>query len=58
MSIYPLYLKDMDIDKSSGIMHPTALPASMELVILVIPKKFIDFLHDTSTNIWQVLPLG
>ena len=60
MSLYPLYLKDMDIDKSSGIiLHPTALPSKYGIGDFGnTSKKFIDFLHDTSTSIWQVLPLG
>ena len=50
----------MDIDKSSGIiLHPTALPSKYGIGDFGnTSKKFIDFLHDTSTSIWQVLPLG
>ena len=50
----------MDIDKSSGIiLHPTALPSKYGIGDFGdTSKKFIDFLHDTSTSVWQVLPLG
>ena len=50
----------MDIDKSSGIiLHPTALPSKYGIGDFGnTSKNFIDFLHDTSTSIWQVLPLG
>ena len=50
----------MDIKKSAGlIMHPTALPSKYGIGDFGDTSKlFIDFLNETSTNIWQVLPLG
>ena len=50
----------MDINKSSGIiLHPTALPSKYGIGDFGdTSRKFIDFLHDTSTSVWQVLPLG
>ena len=50
----------MDINKSSGIiLHPTALPSKYGIGDFGnTSKNFVDFLHDTSTSIWQVLPLG
>ena len=51
---------ELDIKKSSGlIMHPTALPSKYGIGDFGnTSKEFIDFLEETSTNIWQVLPLG
>ena len=50
----------MDIKKSAGlIMHPTALPSKYGIGDFgETSKNFIDFLNDSSTKIWQVLPLG
>ena len=40
-------------------MHPTALPSKYGIGDFGDTSKiFIDFLNETSTNIWQVLPLG
>ena len=51
---------ELDIKKSSGlIMHPTALPSKYGIGDFGnTSKEFIDFLEETSTNVWQVLPLG
>ena len=51
---------ELDIKKSSGlIMHPTALPSKYGIGDFGnSSKEFIDFLEETSTNVWQVLPLG
>ena len=51
---------ELDIKKSSGlIMHPTALPSKYGIGDFGnTSKEFIDFLDETSTNVWQVLPLG
>ena len=51
---------ELDIKKSSGlIMHPTALPSKYGIGDFGnTSKEFIDFLAETSTNVWQVLPLG
>ena len=51
---------ELDIKKSSGlIMHPTALPSKYGIGDFGnTSKEFIDFLKETSTNVWQVLPLG
>ena len=40
-------------------MHPTALPSKYGIGDFGnTSKEFIDFLEETSTNVWQVLPLG
>ena len=40
-------------------MHPTALPSKYGIGDFGdTSKNFIDFLNDSSTKIWQVLPLG
>ena len=51
---------ELDIKKSSGlIMHPTALPSKYGIGDFGnTSREFLDFLEETSTNIWQVLPLG
>mgnify|MGYP005719940719 FL=1 len=40
-------------------MHPTALPSKYGIGDFgETSRNFIDFLNESSTNIWQVLPLG
>ena len=40
-------------------MHPTALPSKYGIGDFgEASRNFIDFLNESSTNIWQVLPLG
>ncbi len=40
-------------------MHPTSLPSKYGIGDLGESSKlFIDYLHETKTKIWQVLPLG
>ena len=50
----------MDIKKSSGlIFHPTSLPGKHGIGNFgKNAKTFIDYLVETNTKIWQVLPLG
>ena len=50
----------MDLKKSSGlIMHPTSLPSQYGIGDLGQNSRlFIDYLYETNTKIWQVLPLG
>ena len=50
----------MDIEKSSGlILHPTSLPSKYGIGDLGKESyEFVEFLNDSKTKIWQVLPLG
>ena len=50
----------MDIKKSSGlIFHPTSLPGKHGIGNFgENAKTFVDYLVETNTKIWQVLPLG
>ena len=50
----------MDIEKSSGlILHPTSLPSKYGIGDLGKESyEFVEFLSDSKTKIWQVLPLG
>ena len=59
-SLCTLYLKHMDIDKTSGlILHPTSLPSDYGIGDLGKESyKFVDLLSESKTQVWQVLPLG
>ena len=50
----------MDIEKSSGlILHPTSLPSKYGIGDLGKESyEFVEFLNDSKTKIWQVLPLS
>ena len=50
----------MDIEKTSGlILHPTSLPSKYGIGDLGKESyEFVEFLSDSKTKIWQVLPLG
>ena len=50
----------MNINKSSGlILHPTSLPSDYGIGDFGKESyKFIDFLSESKTQVWQVLPLG
>ncbi len=50
----------MKFSRSSGIlMHPTSFPGRYGIGDLGIEAyRFLDFLHETGTKIWQILPLG
>ena len=50
----------MDIEKTSGlILHPTSLPSKYGIGDLGKESyEFVEFLNDSKTKIWQVLPLG
>jgi 4-alpha-glucanotransferase len=50
----------MPFPRSSGILlHPTSLPGRFGIGDLgEAAYQFVDFLHDTKQQIWQVLPLG
>jgi len=50
----------LDIKKSSGlIFHPTSLPGKHGIGNFgKNAKTFVDYLVETNTKIWQVLPLG
>ncbi len=50
----------MKLKRSSGILlHPTSLPNRYGIGDLgKSAYDFVDFLHDSGCNLWQVLPLG
>ncbi len=50
----------MDIKKNSGIiLHPTSLPGGSGIGDFgKNSHEFVDYLAETKTKIWQVLPLG
>ncbi|MBT3322395.1 MAG: 4-alpha-glucanotransferase [Anaerolineae bacterium] len=50
----------MNLSRSSGILlHPTSLPNRYGIGDLgKTAYDFVDFLHDTSCELWQTLPLG
>jgi 4-alpha-glucanotransferase len=50
----------LDIKKNSGIiLHPTSLPGGVGIGDFGKNSyEFIDYLVETKTKVWQVLPLG
>ncbi|MEJ2757798.1 MAG: 4-alpha-glucanotransferase, partial [Anaerolineales bacterium] len=50
----------MTFTRSSGILlHPTSLPSPFGIGnIGPTAYRWIDFLNQTGTRLWQVLPLG
>ena len=50
----------MDIKKNSGIiLHPTSLPGGVGIGDFGKNSyEFVDYLVETKTKVWQVLPLG
>lgn len=50
----------MKLERSSGILlHPTSLPSPDGIGDLGPEAyRWIDFLHDSGTQMWQILPLG
>ncbi len=50
----------MKLDRAAGVLlHPTSLPGPYGIGDLGPGAlRWIDFLHDSGTSLWQVLPLG
>lgn len=55
-----IWYNDMTVSRKSGVLlHPTSLPGRWGIGDLgESAYRFIDFLHATGQQLWQVMPLG